>query len=338
MTRLLTLGSVLGALVLSTGSLFAQSPLTQGPLIRFDERKVDFGDMPQAAERNHRFTFRNDGTQPLKIQKVEASCGCTAAAPKDSVIAPGESSAIEVTFGSKDFAGEILKIVAVYSNDPAEPRIDLGIQANIIPFIQLESEWIDFGLVRRGTTPSAGALVSADEGTNFEITKVEGGESLVDWSVVPASAPGRIAYRLEARLKPEAPYGTFTDRIVMNVRHPNRQLQRIGLKGQVYSYFVYDKAAIEFLTIKEGKTVRRSLEITHDGSEPYEITDVVLDVPYLDPELKKTDKGYSLEVTLRAGDVKFEGVRQPFNEFARLITTDPNQKEIVIAITGVVRR
>jgi hypothetical protein len=254
------------------------------------------------------------------------------------VIAPGESSYIEVSFGSKDFEGEVLKVVAVFTNDPGEPRVDLGIRANVIPFIQVDSEWIDFGLVRRGTTPTAGILVSADEGTGFRIDKVNGGETWVDWSVVPASTPGRIAYRLEARVKPDAPFGIFTDRIILDVQHPNRQVRRLGLKGQIYSYFVPEKSEVEFLTIKEGKTVRRSLEIRRDGAEPFEIRDVVLDAPYLDGEIARTEKGYRLEVTLRSGDAKFEGPRYPFRNFARLATTVPNQAEIVIPVTGVVRR
>jgi hypothetical protein len=321
----------------AAASASPQSSLFEGPVIRFQERQVDFGELKQASHATHRFEFSNDGTEPLRIEKVEASCGCTAAAPTDSLILPGQSSAIEITFSTRDFQGNISKVVAVYTNDPAEPRVDLVLRADIVPIIRLGKEWVDFGPVQRGSNQTAAVLISADEGTDFRIERIEGGEAFVDWRVVPASAPQGIAYRVEATLKPEVPFGPFADRVQVHVHHPNKQYERIGLRGNVYSYFRYERGDLEFNTIKLGKTVRRTFEITSDGSKPYEITDVILDSDFLIPQLERTKRGYELHVTLRTEDAKFTGPRFQFEENARLITTDPSQQEIVIAIKGVIR-
>lgn len=333
-----TLGIALVLLLGSAAPALAQSTLFKGPVIRFDDREVHFGDVKQASQAHHRFHFTNDGTEPLVIHKVEASCGCTAAAPTDSLILPGQSAGIEITFSTRDFEGEVSKIVAVYTNDPGEPRIDLVLHANVIPLIFVESDWVDFGQVPRGSRHTAGILISAEPGTDFAIKRVKGGEDLVDWKIVPASTPDKIGYRVEAVLHPDVPLGPFqVGNIEIFVNHPNRQRVLVGLRGNVYSYFRYDAKAVEFSTIKMGKTIQRSFEIKSDGKKKYQITDVLLDAPYLSGKVIPTDAGYELQLTLNTEAAQFTGARFPFQETARLLTTDPNQREIAIEIKGVIR-
>ena len=303
-----------------------------------DERVVDFGEMKQADHATHLFTFENRGTEPLTILDVEASCGCTAVAPVDSLILPGASSGIDVTFSSRDFEGDLVKVVVLRTNDPAEPRIDLTLRASIIPFIRQDKEWIDFGETEVGIARSEGALISADLGTKFAIPQIVGGEDVVEWKVIPASVPDEIGYRVEATLRPDAPLGNFSERIEMNVQHPNRQKHRIGLRGAIYSHFIVADETIKFKTVAVGKTVRRSTTIKAASTADYEITDVVLHADYLKPELKQTADGYELEITLMSDRLSFDGTRHPFLDYVRLITTDPRQPEIILEIKGVLRR
>ena len=87
--------------------------LTEGPLIRLDERRWDVGRVPQNSAFRHSFRLRNDGTAPLVIQKVETDCGCTAAMYRDTVIAPGASSALDLQFDSRDCEGEVQRVVVL---------------------------------------------------------------------------------------------------------------------------------------------------------------------------------------------------------------------------------
>ena len=329
----------LGLVLLGTATgATAQLGLNEGPMIWFKDRIIDFGQMKQADHATHTFKFENRGTQPLAILKIETSCGCTAAAPADSLILPGASSGIEVTFSSRDFEGEHSKTVIVRTNDPAEPRIDLTLLADIIPFIRQDREWIDFGRTEVGTARTEAALITADLGSEFAIPAIHGGESVVEWKIIPASVPDEIGYRIEASLRPDAPLGNFTERIEIDVHHPSRQKARIGLRGTVFSHFILESSKLKFKTIAYGKTVRRSLKIEAGSSADYEITEVILHSQYLTPTLKRTESGYELEVTLATEKLKYEGTRHPFTDYVRLITNDPRQPEIVIPISGVLRK
>lgn len=76
----------------------------------FKESEFDFGKIPQGKPVNHTFTFINKGTEPVALENVHASCGCTTPQWTKDTIPPGGSSQIKVGFNSAaegDFARPI---------------------------------------------------------------------------------------------------------------------------------------------------------------------------------------------------------------------------------------
>lgn len=336
LVRLACLAGLAAAL---PAAALAQLGLKEGPLIRLVERQVDFGDVSEGVAVGHDFEFWNDGTEPLVIHKVETSCGCTAAAPTDSLIAPGGRSTIRVTFSGRDLNGEITKVVAVYTNDPAEPRIDLGLRASVVPLVRFENPRLDFGNVPQGQTPVLSTLVSADPDLGFAIDRLEGGEDRVEWKVIPAVSPEGDAYLIEARLKPDAKLGRFNDRIVAWVTHPQTERVRLGIKGIVYSCFVPDEDGIRFGSLEAGRRVSRKLGITRYGDQPYEVTGVESMLPFVNASVAPDGRNYMLTVEIDGSKADFDakGLRQ-FREFLRITTTDPKQDDLLVEIRGVIRR
>jgi hypothetical protein len=113
--------------------VYTQQELNNSPRITFTRTEFHGGNVIQGEALNYRFEFRNTGTQPLRIQNVRASCGCTASAPEDSVVAPGASSTITARFDSRGKMGEQHKTVTVVSNDPTQPNVVLHLKCNVIP-------------------------------------------------------------------------------------------------------------------------------------------------------------------------------------------------------------
>lgn len=61
----------------------------------------DFGKIPQGKPVTTTFTVTNSGKTPLKIENVQAGCGCTTPEwEKDKAIEPGASSRITVGFNA----------------------------------------------------------------------------------------------------------------------------------------------------------------------------------------------------------------------------------------------
>ena len=81
----------------------AQSALT------IPEADFDFGRTSQHAVVSHRFWIHSTGAKPLEITHVVPGCGCTKAPLKDSVVAPGDSTYLDLYFSTKSYRGFVKK-------------------------------------------------------------------------------------------------------------------------------------------------------------------------------------------------------------------------------------
>ncbi|MEY4604274.1 MAG: hypothetical protein RIT43_1566 [Bacteroidota bacterium] len=88
----------------------------------FDKLTYNFGKLKEDTENKVSYTVTNTGTNPLTIQKVDVSCGCTTAKKPEKPIAPGKSDVIEVVFHPKPGQlGEQKKTVTITAN--TDPKI-----------------------------------------------------------------------------------------------------------------------------------------------------------------------------------------------------------------------
>jgi hypothetical protein len=88
----------------------------------FDKLNYNFGKLKEDTENKVSYKVTNSGKNPLIIEKVDVSCGCTTAKKPEKPIAPGKSDIIEVIFHPKPGQlGEQKKTVTVTAN--TEPKI-----------------------------------------------------------------------------------------------------------------------------------------------------------------------------------------------------------------------
>jgi hypothetical protein len=133
-----------------------------GPRIVALEQEYDFGEIDEGVKVAHEFVVMNDGAGVLEIQRVKASCGCTAVKPDKNKLNPGDSTKIKVTFDSSRRKGKQKKYVYVFSNDKVNPQLRLMFKANIKkksdevssntsgPRLLLTKNQHNFGTVKKG--------------------------------------------------------------------------------------------------------------------------------------------------------------------------------------------
>ncbi len=83
--------------------------------IEFKTTSHNFGKIYQNANGKYSFKFTNTGKEPLIIQGVRTSCGCTVASRPSAPILPGESSEITVKYDTRRI-GVFHKNITVTSN------------------------------------------------------------------------------------------------------------------------------------------------------------------------------------------------------------------------------
>lgn len=94
--------------------------------------EVWFGQTPK-----NTFTIKNIGDAPLKI-KVKGSCACTVPKLAKSVLQPGDSTDVSVTFNSVKRPGKVNTTVTVTSNDPARPKAQFRLNGQVNKAVKMD--------------------------------------------------------------------------------------------------------------------------------------------------------------------------------------------------------
>lgn len=106
---------------------------TDGPRISLSHTQWTIGTIWEGEIPKLTMQVKNSGNAPLKITRVQASCGCTAAQPAKYDLAAGEQTDITVTFDSHGKQGDTKSTVTIFSNDPTSPS---GIKMELTAFVK----------------------------------------------------------------------------------------------------------------------------------------------------------------------------------------------------------
>ena len=179
-------------------STFSFAQLMQPKLV-LQQNSHEFGDIVQGEVVSHTFVLSNSGGDLLKINNVQASCGCTAAVPEKNELAPGESTNLTVKFNSKGRQGKQTKTVKIFTNDPQTPEAVVTITGNVVtktdqtgtvPVIYFPETQHDFGKVSEG------------EKVNYTFRFVNKGESELVIKDVKSSCGCTAALLSTSNIKP----------------------------------------------------------------------------------------------------------------------------------------
>jgi hypothetical protein len=103
-------------------SLYAQQPVqpvvvdsTAKAKIIFESLNHNFGPIVYGGDGTCVFKFKNEGTIPLILTNVQASCGCTTPSWTRDPVAPGVTGEIKVAYDTKRM-GTFSKSITVTSN------------------------------------------------------------------------------------------------------------------------------------------------------------------------------------------------------------------------------
>jgi hypothetical protein len=93
-------------------------------VVTLKEAEFDFGKIPQGKPVTHVFTFTNTGTTPIKLDNVQASCGCTTPEWSKDEVAPGASSKITVGYNAAA-EGPFTKLITLTYNGTQNKQITI---------------------------------------------------------------------------------------------------------------------------------------------------------------------------------------------------------------------
>lgn len=235
--------SRLGAvLFLGAAVLFASGAPAAAKKARavFKETAHDFGKVKQGEVLVHEFVFKNEGDEPLVVERVETTCGCTAALLSAQRIEPGQEGRVKTTFDTRGYQGRVTRYVILVSNDADKKRRELALSVDIeVPpsaRIDLDAYNIDLGLSLEGESPSAKIKVKSVgerelqvDMSHEEIGFFSGGKAV--------SFPLRIkpgdSREIELRFAPQARTGSLRDYVLIKSNDPVRSVWSVYISRYV---------------------------------------------------------------------------------------------------------
>ncbi|MBN1211706.1 MAG: DUF1573 domain-containing protein [candidate division Zixibacteria bacterium] len=101
---------------------FLSLSISAQPVLKMPVENFDFGFTPQNAEVSYDFWLHSTGKDTLKISRVKTSCGCTKAPLEKDVLAPGDSTRLEIIFTTGRYKNKVRKTTYVATNSDQVAR------------------------------------------------------------------------------------------------------------------------------------------------------------------------------------------------------------------------
>jgi hypothetical protein len=144
-----------------------------GAVITFTDLVQDLGTVGPGTKHTATWTFKNTGTETLKIDRVESTCNCTVPALEKKEYAPGEEGKIEAVYTAVAATTPVTKHISVFCNDTSKTNseVQLTLKAVSVPKVQITPANFQLSLIEpNGGMPTI--TLKATDGTPFSIKSI----------------------------------------------------------------------------------------------------------------------------------------------------------------------
>jgi hypothetical protein len=341
------------------------------PKFSFNKEIHDFGTIQESNGKvEYSFEFTNIGGQPLVINNVSASCGCTTPDWSKMPIPPGGKGFIKATFDPSNRPGQFNKTVTVSSNAEVESMIlrITGVVEAKVPTIEeqyprdmgglkLKAGNINFTKVSPGTIKTEVLEVYNSSAKDLTVIFKNIPEHLTVKLQPDAIKPGQkgvIAVTFDASKVSD--WGFVVSQVYMIVGDPadktladtqNYFDNRLSISATIEEDFttltpeqlanapvaVFADKVFDFGTIKQGQLVSKSFVLTNSGKSDLIIRKVKASCgcTAAKPTKSELKPGESTEIVTEFNSAGKSGHQ---NKSVTIITNDPKSSTVLLTVTG----
>ena len=279
------------------------------PLVLAEASVYDFGEALGGSEIRHTFRLKNIGQKPLKIEKVEESCACTATIVSKDEIPPGEFGFIEAVLKVPSENRQVEESINVYTNNPVQNTIPLILKGTAFVPITTFPACLPLGSIHPRTPITKSLTVHQKGATRILGVRTDSGHlktAIVSTKTNPIT-------RVEVTLLESAPPGTFSYNLLVNYRHNGKETtHEVPVFGEVLGVFAVSPKRFFFGLMRNKLVVSKTVSISSINDQPFKITSVESNSAYVTTiSTPQGDRsGYQLTATIQpeapAGEVSGE--------------------------------
>jgi hypothetical protein len=319
--------SVVCALLVTMPSAFAE----KGPLLRLVESEFNFGTVSEGAVVEHVFGIQNAGDTDLTIQRVSASCGCTAAVASSTTVKPGATEQVKVSFNTLGFFGPKTKSVYIVSNSTDKPEATVKLRGIINRGVTITPQRIDFGSI----APSEGdkplqqqVSIIVDSRQPREVSAVRTFSKYLTVSPI-RKEQNQLAFAVS--LLNSVPMGEFRERIVVQFKDPKHAAMNIPVIAFVKKDVRLNPATVSFGIIEGLERIERRVVLENRSRELIDIERLVSSHPAVTVDVKER-KGSNIVLALQLDPAKTSG---DVKGIVEVVTTRPKDGVLSLSVFGV---
>ena len=239
----------------------------------FPIKSHNFGTVAVASKTEFRFPVYNPHSQPMHIQTIRASCGCTTPIVETPYIEPGQSGSILAKFNTPTFRGKKGATLTVVIDKPFYTEVRLRVDGYIRSDMVFHPGEVDFGMVNRGDSVRKSTKVMYAGRGDWQVNEVRSEKPWIQASKVQTKRTGgSVEYRIDVAIREDAPEGFFEDQVILLTN--DRQMPRVPLvvTGRVNAALTIAPQSLAFGQLKPGQAVEERLVIR--GKEPFTIKSI----------------------------------------------------------------
>jgi len=151
-----------------------ESAPSHGPRCVLSSEEADFGKVFAFDDNVQTISVLNPGDQPLVVKSMKSSCSCTSAEMPQTEIQPGRNAELTIRLILDNYPQDEVDVyVLLDTNDPNHPSWQIPVTAQIQPEYTVTPATLDFGRVKRGSSPSMALHVVQNSTQDLELTDVE---------------------------------------------------------------------------------------------------------------------------------------------------------------------
>jgi hypothetical protein len=280
------------------------------PKLVVDPEEFDLGVLKQNETRDFSVTITNAGDQPLVIEDIESTCGCTVPELAVTELAPGQSTAMAIHFNSKTFQGKQTKYVHVFSNDPHRSAVDLIITADIqVPLRMTPAKaMIGFRTLQVGETQTLTYTFTSEDVDELEMEPRSWPRDWLDVAVKPGRSPHTTL--VDFTIRADAPPGRHREQIKLSTNVPDAPLVTLQADVKVISDLVVNPEKVNLRVLRPEQPLKTHVRVApYRPGTAFEITGASVDIPGIRARVENGDGECVVWLdgqSLAAGDERVE--------------------------------
>lgn len=303
------------------------------------EPVMDAGVLPVGEPIEAEFVIQNRGDARLEITSVQPACGCTVA-DYDAAIEPGATGRIRAVVDTTSEVGPNTKAIAVFTNDPENPRIELSIKSDVRPFLTMEPGYARFtSFVHDDRDQGIPQILWTDDFQELEVTAVEKPGDWIEVSYREATDAERsdrgvgTQWRIDVTLSKKTPVGPLANRVLLRTNHPKQKVVEIPISGFVRPMVAVTPPELNFGRIDPGEAQQWGILVRNFGSAPLQIEGFDSTVEGMEVSIEPLQEGQQYKLVFTPTAKMAKG---PFSGRIELDTNLPQQPTITVNLQGEV--